>query len=60
MKKLILIYGIPIIIILTISIYLGIKQYTMTVEPENTIIEAKFKILFEYWYLVLIAIVAYL
>jgi hypothetical protein len=52
-------YGIPLIIILSIAIYLGIKQWTMTVEPIDTITEAKFKILFEYWYLVLVAIIAY-
>jgi len=44
-EKVVLVYGIPVISILTTAIYLRIKQWNMALEPGNTIIEAKFKIL---------------
>lgn len=44
---------------MTIAIYIGIKQWTMAVEPGCTIAEAKFNILFKYWYLVLISIISF-
>jgi hypothetical protein len=60
MKKVLLIYGIPVIIILAIGVFLAIKRFTLTTEPGTTIIEANINMLFEYWYLGLILIITYI
>jgi hypothetical protein len=60
MKKLILTTIIPIIIIFLIAIFFTIHQYTLKVSNNQTIFAAKFDVLKQYWYLVLIAILAFL
>lgn len=58
MKKIIFTTIIPLLLVFPIAIYLGIKQYTVEVSNDQTIYTAKIGILQQYWYLVLIAVIA--
>ena len=58
MKKIILTTIIPLLIVFPIAIFIGIKQYTVKVPNGQTIFTTEFGIYQQYWYLVLIAVIA--
>jgi hypothetical protein len=58
MKKLILSTILPGLVIFIIASFFAVQQYLITVSSDQTIVQAKFELLKEYWYLVLFAFLA--
>lgn len=58
MKKLVVSTILPALVIFIIASFFAVQQYLITVSSDQTIVQAKFELLKDYWYLVLFAFLA--